>query len=175
MAHVEIQRARTTLGIMPEQANKMIHFLNNHTREELAALEINNRTNTILTAKKVLALRNFTQTLERKCQEMKAEIDEFRAKMTVLQDKGLPSLVTGTGQLLSYNQYITRINNYVENQITTSSSSTEEAGPPSGQTLYDKLENLFFIEHEINHLFEVPPNFYRHTEEDETVVKMRSH
>ena len=72
MAHVEIQRARKTLGIMPEQANKMIHFLNNHTREELAALEINNRTDTILTAKKVLNLRNFTQTLERKCQEMKA-------------------------------------------------------------------------------------------------------
>ncbi len=137
MAHMEIQRARTALGIMPEQANKMIHFLNNRTREELAALEINSRTETILIAKKVLTLRNFTQTLERKCQEMKAKIDEFRAKMTVLQDKGLPSLVTGTGQLLSYNQYMTRIKNYVENQITASSSSTEEAGPPSGQSMYD--------------------------------------
>ena len=70
---------------------------------------------------------------------------------------------------------MTRINNYVENQITASSSSTEEAGPPSGQSLYDKLENLFFIEHEINHLFEVPPNLYRHTEVDETLVKMRRH
>ena len=84
MAHVEIQRAKTALGIMPEQANKMIHFLNNHTREELAALEINNRTDTILTAKKVQTLKNFTQTLERKCQEMKAKIDEFRAKMAIL-------------------------------------------------------------------------------------------
>ena len=87
MAHVEIQRARTALGIMAEQANKMIHFLNNRTREELAALDINSRTDTILTAKKVLTLRNFTQTLERKCQEMKAEIDEFKAKMKILQDK----------------------------------------------------------------------------------------
>ena len=33
IAHVEIQRARTALGIMPEQATKMIHFLNNRTRE----------------------------------------------------------------------------------------------------------------------------------------------
>ena len=160
---------------MPEQATKMIHFLNNHTREELDALQIASRTDTILTAKKVLTLRNFTQTLERKCQGMKVEINEFRAKMAILQDKGLPSLVTGTGQLLLYNQYMKRINNYVENQITASSSSTEEAGPPSGKTLYEKLENLFFIEHEINHLFEVPPNFYRHTEADETVVKMRRH
>ena len=84
IAHVEIQRARTTLGIMPEQATKMIHFLNNRTREELAALQIASRTDTILTAKKVLTLRNFTQTLERKCQEMKVEIDEFRAKMAIL-------------------------------------------------------------------------------------------
>ena len=55
---MEIQRARTTLGVMPEQATKMIHFLNNRTREELAALEISNRTETILTTKKVLNLRN---------------------------------------------------------------------------------------------------------------------
>ena len=175
IAHIEIQKARTTLGIMPVQANKMIHFLNIHTREELAALEINSRTYTILTTKKLLTLRNFTQTLERKCQDMKAEIDEFRVKITTLQDKGLPSLVIGTGQLLSYDQYITRINNYVENQITASTSSTEEAGPPSGKSLYDKLENLFFIEHEINHLFEVPPNFYRYTEADETLIKIRRH
>ena len=130
MAHVEIQRARIALGIMPEQDTKMIHFLNNRTREELDALQISSKIDTILTAKKVLTLRNFTQTLERKCQEMKAERDEFRAKMAILQDKGLPCLVTGTGQLLSYNQYMTRINNYVENQITASRSSTEEAGLP---------------------------------------------
>ena len=102
IAHTEIQRARAILGIMPEQATKMIHFLNNRTREELADLQIASRTEAILTAKKVLTLRNFTQTLERKCKEMKVEIDQFRAKMAILQDKGLPSLVTGTGQLLPY-------------------------------------------------------------------------
>ena len=175
MAQFEIQKARAALGIMPEQANKMIHFLNSHTKEELAALDINSRTETILTAKKVLTLRNFIQTLERKCQEMQAEINDFRTKITALQSRGLPRLVTGAGKLLSCEQYTTRINNYVENQITTSTSSTKEAGPPSGQSLYDKLENLFFIEHEINHLFEVPPNFYRYTEADETLIKIRKH
>ena len=58
------------MGNMPEQATKMIHFLNTHTKEELAALDISNGTDTILTAKKVLTLRNFVQSLERKCQEM---------------------------------------------------------------------------------------------------------
>lgn len=140
---------------MPEQANKMIHFLNTHTKEELVALDISSKTNTILTAKKVLTLRNFVKTLERKCQEMQAEIDDFKLKLASLQSRGLPILLTNDGRLLTREQYTTRMNNYVSNQIIASSSTSEETGPPSGQTLYDKLENLFYIEHEINHLFEV--------------------
>ena len=64
---MEIQRARASLGNMPKQANRLIHFLNTHTREQLAALEIVDRTCTILIVKKVLSMRNFIQNLERKC------------------------------------------------------------------------------------------------------------
>ena len=64
---------------------------------------------------------------------------------------------------------------YIENQITASSSTSEQTGPPSGQSLYDKLGGLFFIENEVNHLFETPPNFYRYTEADETLIKIRRH
>ena len=67
------------------------------------------------------------------------------------------------------------MNNFITNQITESSSSSKEVGPPSGQSLYDKLENLFYIEHEINHLFEVTPTFYGYTEVDETLRKIRRH
>jgi len=63
----------------------------------------------------------------------------------------------------------------VTNQITTSSSTSEEAWPPSGQSLYDKMENLFYIDHEIKHLFEVPPNYYKYTEADETLDKIQRH
>jgi len=44
---------------MLEQANKMINFLNHQTKEELATLQIMNRIDAILTAKKVLTLRGF--------------------------------------------------------------------------------------------------------------------
>jgi len=64
-------------------------------------------------------------------------------------------LVTSAGRLFSHEHYARRVNNYASNQITTSSSTSEETGPPSGQSLYEKLENLFYIEHEIRHLFEV--------------------
>lgn len=106
---------------------------------------------------------------------MQAEINAFRLKFAALQNRGLPSLLTSSGKLLTHDQYASRVDNYVSNQITASSSSPEQAGPPSGQILYDKLESLFFIEHEINHLFEVQPNFYRYTEADETLIKIQRH
>ena len=79
------------LGNRPEQANRMIDFLNRQTKEELAAINIINRTEAVLTAKKVLTLRDFVQTVERKCHEIQAEVDEYKLKIGTLQGKGLPS------------------------------------------------------------------------------------
>ena len=70
IAQVETQKARALLANKPEQANKLIHFLNTYTREQLAALDIQDIIGTILTVKKVLTMRNFVQNLERKCQEI---------------------------------------------------------------------------------------------------------
>ena len=106
------------MGNMREQANKMIHFLNTHNKEELAALDISSRKDTILTAKKVLTLRSFVQTLEIKCQEMQADIDDFKIKMAALQSRGLPSLLTSPGRLLTREQYATRMNNYFKSDYS---------------------------------------------------------
>jgi len=174
-AQAENQRARASLCNMPEIANKMINFLNNRTGLQLAAMGIRDRTDTILLIKRVLILRNYVQTLERKCQEIQAEVNVFIAKITALHNKGLPSLITSAGRLLSHENYAMRVNDYATNQITASTSNPEGAGPPSGQDLYDELEDMFFIEHEIKHLFEVPPNYYKYTEADETLIKMQRH
>lgn len=174
-AKAENQRARASLGNMPKIANRMIHVPNNHTGLELAGMGIRDRTDTILLIKRVLTLRNYVQTLDRRCQEMQTEVNEFIAKITALHNRGLPSLETSAGRLLSHEHYARRVNNYAANQITASASLLEETGPPFGQTLYEKLENLFFIEHEIKHLFEVPPNYYKYTEADETLIKIQRH
>lgn len=84
LAQFESQRAKVALGNMPEQANKMINFLNHHTKEELIALQIMNRPETILTAKKVLTLRGFVQTLEAICREMQRDVDHFEIKLAAL-------------------------------------------------------------------------------------------
>jgi len=65
-AQVEIQKARNLLGHKPEQANRLINFLNTKTKEELAALDIRDRTGTILKIKRVLTMRTLMQNLERK-------------------------------------------------------------------------------------------------------------
>ena len=106
---------------------------------------------------------------------MQTGVNKFIEKITSLHNRGLPSLVTSAGRLLSHEHYAKRVNNYATNQITASSATSEEAGHPSGQSLYDKLENLFSIEHEIKHLFEVPPNYYKYTEADETLIKIQRH
>jgi len=59
IAQVETQNARALLANKPEHATRFIHFLNTHTREQLAALDIQDMTGTILTVKKVLTMRNF--------------------------------------------------------------------------------------------------------------------
>ena len=153
----------------------MIDFLNMQEKEELAAIGIVSRTEAVLTAKKVLTLRNYVQTVERKCYEIQTEVDEYKAKMGALQAKGLPSLLNSMGRLLPREQYANKMTTFVENKITASGSTSEEARPPTGQSLLQKLENIFFIENEIHHLFETPPNFYRYTEADETLVKIRRH
>ena len=174
-AYAKNQRSRASLGSMPDIATRMINVLNNRTGLQLAAMCIRDRTDTILSIKKVLTLRNYVQTLERKCQDIQAEVNTFGAKITTLYGRGLPSLVNSAGKLLPHEQYAKRVNNYIANQLIASARTPEGAGPLTGQELYDKLENLFYIEHEINHLFEVPPNYYKYTEADETFIKMQRH
>lgn len=130
---------------------------------------ITNRTDTILLVKRVLTLRNHVQTLDKRCQEMQTEVNIFIEKITTLYNRGLPSLVTSAVRLLSHENYGKRVDTYATNQITAAASTSEETGPPSGQSLYNKIENLFFIANEIRHLFEVPPNYYKYIEADQTL------
>jgi len=99
---VEVQKAKALLRNMPKQVNRSIHFLNTHTREQLAALDILDRTGTILTVKKVLTMKSFVQNLQRKFQGMQMEINAFTDKFTTLQQRGLPSLLTSNQRLLTH-------------------------------------------------------------------------
>ena len=64
---------------MPEDANRLIHFLNSKNRYELQELNTEDRTETILEIRKVLSKRNLTLNLEEKCHNMQITIDRFMA------------------------------------------------------------------------------------------------
>ena len=73
---------------MPEQANRLIQFLNTKTSEELAALDIRDRTATIITIKRVMTMRTLMQNFQRKSQHMQVEIDFFMERYAVLHERG---------------------------------------------------------------------------------------
>lgn len=170
-----IQQTRAKLGKMPKEANRLIHFLNTHNAEQLEQLGIQDRTNTILEIKKVLTKRNLIQNLERRCQDMRVEVNAFMEKFTVLLSKGLPSPLIINDKLMKHIDYVDKLNKYASNQSSASSSASGVKALPSGQVLYDNLENLFYIEHEVKHLFAIQPNFYRYTDTDEILRKLQRH
>lgn len=63
-------------------------------------------------------------------------------------------------KLITQNDYIERLTKLASSQASTSMVKYL----PNGKVLYDSLENLFFIDHEVKHLFVNRPNFAKYTE-----------
>jgi len=76
---------------------------------------------------------------------------------------------------MKHADYIHKLNTYAIDQVYSSTSASGVKVLPTGQNLYDKLENLFYIEHEVKHLFQLQPNFLRYIEADETLRKLQRH
>lgn len=72
-------------------------------------------------------------------------------------------------KLMTQDDYVERQNKLASNQASTS----RVKALPTRKVLYDNLENLFFLEHEVKHLFFNKPNFSKYTEADETYRKMQ--
>ena len=89
---------------------------------------------------------------------MQEEIDDFMNKFGVLQCKGLPSPLVINEKLMTQIDYVDKLAKYADNQASSSSSAAAPKAIPTGRVLFDSLENLFYVEHEIKHLFQVQPN-----------------
>ena len=172
LAIEEVESIREELGNRPEEANQLIQFLNTQTRHQLAELGIQDRTKTILEIKRVFTKRTLMQNLERRCSDMQEEIIAFRERFDILLKKGLLSPIVLEDKLMDLESYVEKLDKYADNQAN-SSTSTSEAALPTGKNLHDRLENLFYLEHEVKHLFPIQPTFFRYTEADETLRKLQ--
>ena len=112
------------------------------------------------------------QNLERKCTDILVDINNFREKFQALLDNGLPSPMLTEDQIVDLETYEKRIKAHAKNAAVGSTSSSEPA-LPTGKSIYDKVRNLFHLEHEIKYLFPNDPTFYKLTEVDETLRKLR--
>jgi len=163
-----IQKTKEELGDKPEEANKLIDFLNSRNKYQLDALEIEDRTTTILEIKKVLTKRNLMLNLEKRCQSIQIDIDDFTLKYGILREKSLPSPLVINDKLMTHDDYIERLNKQARSQANSSTVK----GLPTRKVLYDGLENLFYIEHEVKYLFTNRPNLVKYTEANEVYRKM---
>jgi len=165
---VAIQKVKEELGEMPEDANRLINFLNNKNRYELHELNTEDRTETILEIRKFLSKRNLTMNLEEKFHNMQVAIDRFMAKFQILREKGLPSPFVINDKLMTQLDYDNRLRQLAKEQASILSIKAL----PTGKVLYNTFENLFFLQHEIKHLFITKPNFAKYTEVDEIYRRM---
>lgn len=106
---------------------------------------------------------------------MQVEINYFTENFTVFHKKGLPSLLGSNDRLMKHVDYAHKLNKYAADQITSSTSTSGGKALPSRQSLYGNLENLFYIEHEVKHLFSIPPNFFKYKKTNETLRKLERH
>ena len=83
------------------------------------------------------------------------EINYFMEKFPILQNKRLPSPLVINDRLMKHIDYVDKFNKYAENQASWSTSASGIKALPTGPVLYDSLENLFYIEHEVKHLFTI--------------------
>ena len=69
--------------------------------------------------------------------------------------------------------YVDKLTQYIDNQASSSASAFAPKALPTGKVLYDNLENLFYVEHELKNLFPIQPTFSRYTETDEILRKLQ--
>ena len=78
---------------------------------------------------------------------MQAEIIDFRERFNVLLNKGLPSPMIQEDKIMDLETYVSKLNIHAHN-LANSSASSSQATLPTGRNLHDRLENLFYLEHE---------------------------
>ena len=69
-----IDRIKGDLGEIPTEANEIIKFLNSKSKEELEALQIEDRTERILEVKRILTKKGLMLQLEERVQAMDVAI-----------------------------------------------------------------------------------------------------
>ena len=108
--------------------------------------------------------------LEEKCEFMITTITGFLVKFTNLRQKGLPDIMVLNDKLMPQNYYDKKIRYFAKEHVNKPSGP----GIPTGKVLLKNFEDLFYLQHEIKHLFVIKPMFAKYTEADENFRKLKN-
>ena len=106
--------------------------------------------------------------LEEKSQNMEISITRFMVKFDVLRQKVLPNPLVINEKLMKHEDYDNKIREVANEQAKNSSMK----GIPTGKVLYQTIENIFDLQHEVKHLFINKPTFAKYRESDEIFRRM---
>ena len=106
--------------------------------------------------------------LEEKFHNMDLAITRFMVKFEILRQKGLPNILVINDKLMKQEDYNKKIRDFSKEQV----NKADWQGVPTGKVLHKRIEDLFYLQHEIKHLFVVKPTFVRYTEVDQNYRKL---
>ena len=106
--------------------------------------------------------------LEDKCQNMEVSITRFMMKFDVLRQKGLPNPLVIHDKLMKQDDYDKKMREVSKDQANLPSSQVI----PTRKVIYKNLENLFYLQHEVKHIFINKPTFSKYTEANDTLRRM---
>ena len=99
---------------------------------------------------------------------MEVAITRFMMKFDVLRRKGLPNPLVIHDKLMKQDDYDKKMREFSKDQVHLPTSH----GIPTGKVVYKNLENLFYLHHEVKHIFFNKPTFSKYTEANEIFRRM---
>jgi len=99
---------------------------------------------------------------------MKLAVNRFFGKFDVLRQKGLPNPLVINDKLMKHEDYDKKMREVAKE--TSNNSSMK--GVPTGKVLLQTLENFFYLQHEVNHMFVNKLAFSKHREADDIYRRM---
>ena len=99
---------------------------------------------------------------------MEVSIARFMMKFDVLRQKGLPNPLVIHEKLMNRDEYDKKLREVAKEQVNLPTSH----GIPTGKVIYKNLENLFYLQHEVKHVFINKPTFSNYPEADDIFIRM---
>ena len=101
---------------------------------------------------------------------MNFSITKFLEKYTMLRRAGILDIHVFNDKLMNQKESDKKIRDHSKEQV----NKPLPQGSPTAKVVLQYIEDLFFLQHEIKHLFVIKPNFSKYIDANENFRKLKS-